>query len=94
MKDAYGYVGDKARKASDYLPVIKGPAHQALLFDFILRQKKSHWMNKGVKKTDLGFRRSLYSMKGEPLRNKANRGLLEAPTLVQMEINQNLTKQW
>lgn len=51
-------------------------------------------MNKGVKKTDLGFRRSLYSMKGEPLRNKANRGLLEAPTLVQMEINQNLTKQW
>lgn len=42
MKDAYGYGGDKARKASDYLPVIKGPAHQALLFDFILRQKKSH----------------------------------------------------
>lgn len=51
-------------------------------------------MNKGVKKTDLGFRRSLHSMKGEPLRNKADRGLLEAPTSVQMEINQNLTKQW
>lgn len=82
MKDAYGYVGDKARKVNNYLP----KNQQDKLCYLILywgKRKATEWMKElEKKKKRLGFRRSVYSMEGEPLRIKASRELMQTPTLV------------
>ena len=73
MKDAYERVADKARRAKDNLPVIKGLVQEAVTRLYIEAEEKPLNNYTGVKLPDLGFMRSLYSVERERLKSKADR---------------------